>query len=184
MLKAQIKKYLNECHTLVAASRTQMPLQMALAITLAAIAAFCCGQPASAQCQYEVTAVIQHICPDFGDGSPTFGQGMNSHGDVVGYYWPCVVGNERAFFWSEDTGFVTLPTPPGVVLAWAYDINDNRIIVGQHSIPGVGRMGFVYDMNKNNGVYQYLNRSMMVSWRRTSPARTRSTTAASWRACG
>jgi uncharacterized membrane protein len=107
------------------------------------------------QCQYEVTAIIQAPDCDIGD-SPTIPQGLNLHGHVVGYYWPCAIGNERAFFWSQATGFVTLPTPPGVARAWAYAISDTGLIVGQHEVSGVGRKGFIYDFNINNGQYQYL----------------------------
>jgi len=134
------------------ASRRDVFALIASAIALAAIIP---GRAAVAQCQYEVTAIIQHECDDFAD-SPTFGRGMNIHGEVVGYYWPCILGNDRAFYWSEETDFITLPTPPGVVRTWAYDINDNGLIVGQHEFDLVGRKGFVYDIRENDGEYIYL----------------------------
>jgi uncharacterized membrane protein len=107
------------------------------------------------QCNYELTAIIAAADCDTGP-SVTFAQGLNLHGHVVGYYWPCAIGNDRAFFWSQETGFVTLPTPPDVYRAWAYAISDTGLIVGQHGFAGVGNKGFIYDMNKNNGEYIYL----------------------------
>jgi uncharacterized membrane protein len=107
------------------------------------------------QCKYELTAIIS-APPCKTSNSPTFARGLNIHGHVTGYYRPCAIGNDRAFFWSQETGFVTLPTPPGVFRAWAYAISDTGFIVGQHDVTGVGSKGFIYDMNKNNGEYIYL----------------------------
>jgi hypothetical protein len=119
----------------------------------AILAAVSGDRAAFAQCNYEITAILDIGDCDIGD-SHTFGQGMNDNADVVGFYRFCAVGNERAFFWSQDTGFITLPHPPGVVRSWAYDISDNRIIVGQHEFTGIGRMGFAYDMA--TGEYRHL----------------------------
>ncbi len=127
-----------------------------LALT-ALIAAHLAAPAANAQCQYEVTGIIT---PDDADScwpfppSNTFPQGMNENGEVVGWYVPCAIGNERAFFWSQETGFVTLPQPPGAVQAYATDINDHGYIVGQHVYSGVGSKGYIY--NPRTGEFKYL----------------------------
>ncbi len=112
---------------------------------------------ANAQCQYEITGIIS---PDDEDAcwpfppSNTYARGMNNNGEVVGYYVPCAVGNEKAFYWSEKVGFVTLPQPPGAVQAYATDINDHGYIVGQHVYSGVGSKGYIY--NPRTGEFKYL----------------------------
>jgi len=131
------------------ASRRNVLALIASAIALAAL-----DTAAHAQCQYEVTAILDIGDCDIGD-SHTFGQGMNNNGDVVGFYRLCAIGNERAFFWSQETGFITLPHPDDVVRSWAYDISDNGIIVGQHEFTGIGRKGFAYDMA--TGEYKHLD---------------------------
>ncbi len=123
----------------------------AVVVALCVLAA---GDYATAQCQYEVSAIIEpeEDCSPF-PNSLVYGRGMNAHGEVAGHYVPCAIGDERAFFWSESTGFVTLPTPPGVVQAYANDVNDSRMIVGSHLINGVGWTGFVYDPNTRGFTY-------------------------------
>jgi uncharacterized membrane protein len=106
-------------------------------------------------CNYEVVAIIaSEPCPPFGQLS-TYGTAMNSQGDVAGFYLNCGLGYD-AFFWSEDTGFVTLPRPAGVFNALAYGVNDNRIVCGEHQISGVGARGFVYDINNPGAGFTYL----------------------------
>jgi uncharacterized membrane protein len=127
-------------------------------IAAALVAVGCAGlaaASAAAQCHYEVSAIIapEENCSPL-PSSIVFGRGMNAHGDVAGYYRPCAIGDERAFFWSESTGFLTLPTPPGVVQAYANDVNDSRMIVGSHLINGVGWTGYVYDPKTR--VFTYL----------------------------
>jgi hypothetical protein len=81
---------------------------------------------------------------------------MNNHGEVVGFWEHCDTPATEAFFWSESTGLITLPRPDGVGGARADDVNDNRLVVGRHSITGVGTRGFVYDINNPDAGYTYL----------------------------
>jgi hypothetical protein len=150
MLRSFTKQNLNESHTLVAASRTQVPTQMALAIAMAAIAALCCGGPVHAQCQYEVTAIIQGPPCPFGGHATLIGSGLNNHGEVVGRFRMCGSGQEdQAFYWSPTVpggAVIPLPMPPGTAASRAYDINDHKQIVGEYRIPFEGWFGFMYDM--------------------------------------
>ena len=62
--------------------------------------------------------------------------GINSQGDVVGYYHPTMTGGPyHAFIWRPGTGAQLLPTLDGS-LGVAVDINDAGQIVGQGPLPG------------------------------------------------
>jgi uncharacterized membrane protein len=107
------------------------------------------------QCLYQPTVINGPACPFVGQAAliPT---GMNNHGEVVGFWEHCDTPATEAFFWSESTGLITLPRPDGVGGARADDVNDNRLVVGRHSITGVGTRGFVYDINNPNAGFTYL----------------------------
>ncbi len=81
----------------------------------------------------------------------TAGISLNSNGTVVGYYKCPLADYYNAFRWSQQTGFVTLQLPPGVVSAIPEDINDAGVIVGTYIGP-YGERGFVYQ----NGQYTEL----------------------------
>ena len=99
-----------------------------------------------AQCQYTITATIQGPeCGIFGF-PPTFGTALSDNGEVVGWYTACTIGTDEAFYWSEETGFVTLDRPPGVFAAMASDISNEGTIVGTYQRNGVGYRGFVYKL--------------------------------------
>jgi hypothetical protein len=91
------------------------------------------------QCQYELTAnITSPPCP-FGGTSPLIGSGLNENGEVVGRYSACPgCGTQcwdSAFFWSAETGLITLPKPDGVTIMRAYDINDHQQIAGEVLFP-------------------------------------------------
>lgn len=68
-------------------------------------------------------------------GLPTVGQAIDDFGDIVGTFgtepnkYPTVGENDRAFYWSEGTGFVVLPSSV-VSLAWGVArINNSTILI-------------------------------------------------------
>jgi uncharacterized membrane protein len=109
------------------------------------------------QCSYEVTAIVTGPdCPFFGQAAliPT---ALNERGDIAGYWLECDVSANQAFFRSAETGVLTtLPRPPGVWSAVATGLNDNGLIIGTHSISGVGDRGFVYDLNNPGAGFTYM----------------------------
>jgi len=91
----------------------------------------------SAQCMYEIVAEISAPgCPPFGN-APIVGGAINDNGVVVGHYVDCAF-NDNPFMWSEETGFVQIPLPPGVLEAEPRDINSNGEIVGSLVRPDLG----------------------------------------------
>jgi uncharacterized membrane protein len=74
----------------------------------------------------------------------TSGSGLNNHGAVVGSYECSVWKHTEAFVWTPESGFMTLPRPPGVYSAAAADINDHGTIVGYFSTAASMVLGFVY----------------------------------------
>lgn len=118
-----------------------MPLLLALAVTLAFTSCL------RAQCQYEVTAIIEGPPCDLGPPTASiFPSAINENSEVVGSYNVCIGVNRRAFYWSKKTGLVTLPMPPGVYSMSASDINDAGTICGTwwtNNASG-GRRGWVY----------------------------------------
>jgi len=94
---------------------------------------------AAGQCQYEVT-VIQKP----GTDEATIGLALNNHGHVVGRYTSAVGDSSQAFLWTPDTGYTTLPSPPGASDSYASDINDAGVIVGTGSPSLDESFGWVY----------------------------------------
>ena len=126
-----------------------------LTLCAAAIGVFAfAANPASAQCQYEVTAIIEGP-PCWPSNFPAvlMGRGMNSYGHVVGSWQMCLETADEAFYWTPETGLVTMTRPAGVTSAIAYDINDHGQIVGGHQVNGVGWKGFVYDIKTQHYTY-------------------------------
>ncbi len=74
----------------------------------------------------------------------TAGISLNNQGTVVGYYKCPLADYYNAFRWSQQTGYMTLQPPPGVVSVFPEDINDAGVIVGTYTRSGVGERGFVY----------------------------------------
>ena len=78
--------------------------------------------------EYEVT-----ILPPIPDSFATVVQGMNNHGELVGYaQLPRNPFFLRGWKWSQAGGMVLLPAPPGIdALRYsASDINDAGVIAG------------------------------------------------------
>ncbi len=91
-------------------------------VTLAILAVTAAGH-AQIPCSYEVSAVIQGPwCPIFGF-PPTLARSIGENGEVVGSYYPCVIGPREAFLWTPQSGFVTLERPPGYTSAAAEGID-------------------------------------------------------------
>jgi len=96
------------------------------------------------QCMYEVVAEVKNPTCNEGSGNGTI-TAMNDHNVVVGVYALNCGFDVRPFMWSQETGFVALPLPPGVTEAEPRDINNNGEIVGWLTRIGVsGRRAFLY----------------------------------------
>ncbi len=102
---------------------------------------------------YEVAAIIQAPeCPPFGF-PPTIGRGISEPIDgglpyVVGHVQSCVIGPDVAFLWTPGQGIQLIPTPPGTIRSWAFDISpDGNKIAGSFDLGGDGlaNLGFLYD---------------------------------------
>jgi len=111
------------------------------------------------QCEYDVTVIQAPECPPYGF-PPTTGLGINKHGHVVGHYFDLVALHDRAFLWTPEEGFVTLPLAPGAYDQSAEDINDRGVIVGTATLSGVGDRGFVY----KDGQYTILPPAQGKGW--------------------
>jgi probable HAF family extracellular repeat protein len=88
-------------------------------------------------CGYEVTAVIQApYCAPYGY-PVTIPTAIGASGQVVGYYYSCVVGPSRPFRWTPGAGFVPLALPAGTTegVAWGID-EQTGWIVGSTDGPG------------------------------------------------
>lgn len=97
-------------------------------------------------CEYQVTIIAPEPC-DVGS-APAIGLGISEDGNVVGYVGGCLGGPDRAFFWTPETGFNLLPTPPGTIRSRAFDITpDGAKIVGSFDLSGdgLGNLAFLYD---------------------------------------
>lgn len=97
-------------------------------------------------CMYEVVATLQGPACAEEVGTPAaIPWAINDNNEVVGYYNICGVGSRRAFYWSQETGVVTLTFPFAIHESRAYDISDNGWIVGMVNLVGdpFGNIGFV-----------------------------------------
>ena len=123
----------------------RMPDSSELLAVLAGLAACALGAELRGQCQYEITATIQGPeCGIFGF-PPTFGTALSDSGEVVGWYTACTIGTDEAFYWSAETGFVTLDRPPGVYAARAGGLAYDGTIVGTYSVTDIGLRAFRYE---------------------------------------
>ena len=78
-----------------------------MAICAAAISALAfAANPVSAQCQYEVAAIIEGPpCPPLNFPTPLVGTGMNDLGHVTGWFYDCFQSAyDHGFFWTPKTG--------------------------------------------------------------------------------
>ena len=99
----------------------------------------CAGSRAAAQCDYTISAIIQADV-DCGILGPVITQAVaiNDHGVVTGTY-NCIAGAKKPFMWSQETGFIAIPLPPGMTFAVPNDVNNNNEIVGQMGNGGPAR---------------------------------------------
>lgn len=63
-------------------------------------------------------------------GVASCGYGLNNMGEIVGCYWTSAK-KPKAFLWSAERGVVDLSKQIGTDVAFAKDVNDRGIIVGQ-----------------------------------------------------
>ena len=91
-----------------------------------------------AQCDYEIVTFGPLACAQ---QSPVSCSAINNFGHVCGSYSPCL-GQDRAFFWSQQSGFVVLNLGPQIQ-SRAMDLNDSDEVAGWVvMIPNVGRRWF------------------------------------------
>jgi probable HAF family extracellular repeat protein len=64
------------------------------------------------------------VLPSLSPGFQTEGVAVSADGSVV-VGSSGTPGGQRAFRWSEETGIVALPLPPGVTMTWATDISSD-----------------------------------------------------------
>src|SRR5215470_1907472 len=95
---------------------------------VAVLVASICAPLAGAECFYSVS-VIQGPSGPFG-APEMVPLGLNSAGHVVGYWAPIASDEMRAFLWTPEEGFVSLPMPPGTRRSQASDISDAGHICG------------------------------------------------------
>ena len=77
----------------------------------------------SAQCQYELTLIPAPFdCPPFGPTSIGV-LGLNDFGQAVGFVEHCDF-RTQPFVWTEESGLMLLPFPPGENNGSPYDINN------------------------------------------------------------
>lgn len=98
-------------------------------------------------------------------GESSHAEAINNRGVVTGNSGvPDVPGLTRMFIWTETTGMIAVPPPPGGDYDWAYDINDAGVIVGQIGGPDVpgGRAGCWV-----NGTWFDLQARCLTGWSNT-----------------
>jgi probable HAF family extracellular repeat protein len=115
-------------------------------VCAAAAAALLAGARAPGQCEYEVTIIEPHGCGIFSPPS-VVPQGINRQGHVVGYDDDCPGSDdpEDAFFWSVETGYVTIDTGLALSRERALDINDAGLVVGSYEDPSNRFKAFLHD---------------------------------------
>lgn len=112
---------------------------VALSFGLMAVAAAQAGPPPQYTAQ-----VIQHECGPPFSPALTVGTGLSSSGEVCGYHWPCDGPIEEiGFVWTAETGIVSIPVPPGVVVATPADINDSGQLTGKVRLTSGFERGFL-----------------------------------------
>lgn len=135
---------------------------------------------ASAQCQYEVVATITAPPCPFTGPPPVYGRGINNHGHVCGYYADCDESAlDHAFYWTPETGLVTLPEPEWAFGAVATDISDEGLVCGYYRLPSfihtrafvfktsTGEMTYLEPLQENGstGANAINNNGVIAGWR-------------------
>jgi len=110
---------------------------------LAASLSIALADRAQAQCMYEVVAEVKNPTCTQGSGNATI-TAINDLNVAVGYYAHNCGFDMRPIMWSQETGAVPIPLPPGVSQAFAYDVNSHGEIVGALTRTGVGQRAFRY----------------------------------------
>jgi len=115
-----------------------------IATGLLALGVFSLSQIQAQHVEYDVT-----IMGKVPGSYLTYSHGLNDHGEVVGLAM-FIPGGLKAWIWTESTGFVLLPQPPGLPDYSAVDINNAGVIAGD----GGGDGGEVW--RYTNGTYEML----------------------------
>lgn len=97
------------------------------------------SDPVPGQCGYSFTPVPNPP----GLFQAAAGEAINNLGQVAGTVHSHAE-TYRAFFWSEETGTVVLPFPPGIISMQGHDINDLGWVVGE-MYSNTAWYGFVWD---------------------------------------
>lgn len=123
-------------------------------------------------------------------GTTSVALGINDSDEIVGYSTTGGDALTKAFYWSEGSGMVGLPSPVGATETYAYDISNSGYVVGTSAsqlsaakpyiwddgvisplpIPGAARTGGAAAVNNAGvavGTYeinQYLGTFAAVSW--------------------
>ena len=112
-----------------------------------------CAGDASAQCTYDLVGIMRGPeCPGGGPMNATVLE-MNDHGQAVGYVEDCDDPFiKHPFVWTEETGVIVLPLPPGAIRGEAVAINNiegsdglGAIAVNATLIGFEGDRAYVYD---------------------------------------
>lgn len=97
--------------------------------------------PVQAQCHYDVTLIHAPVCPGGGLAFQpiTAPRDLSETGVVVGHYERCdFSARQEAFYWTEETGLITLVRPAQFDSIQAMGVSPNgRYIVGYGNIPGL-----------------------------------------------
>ncbi|MBL9149712.1 MAG: hypothetical protein JNM94_13565 [Phycisphaerae bacterium] len=108
---------------------------------------------AHAQCAYEIVAILD--LPPCGIFQPVlYPMSINNNGEVVGSFGLCEIGEDRPFYWSEETGLVLPSLPSGYLGAAFVDINDQGQITGHRVVAGssIGHEAILYEDGQWTGL--------------------------------
>jgi uncharacterized membrane protein len=86
------------------------------------VAAFIGSAGGQAPCAYDVLVVQFNRW--------IVGTDINNSSEACGFHYDLGYEDDRPFYWSAETGIVTLPLPPGFMAAKALGISENGDVVG------------------------------------------------------
>lgn len=101
-------------------------------------------------CHYDIIATIQGPeCPPHGPALTT-ATAISPNGQYVcGRYLPCGIGTSQGWYWTAQTGLVTIPLPAGISWCEAYDVSDAGLVVGEYQGSTAGNhRGFIFDIQR------------------------------------